>query len=606
MNKETEMARDIREEDVAMSSTISRIDITIFRLLGIMLVAGFILQGCTADQGGDPVLQLPSQGEAPPTNSALVVTTAIASVTTRVIATEATDMATMVATAETAELETTTPETVATETAVPETATPEAMIVQSVSVPNYGIFEVELAAQGDYANPYLMMPGDNSTPGFVVGTFTGPEGQTITIDGFWDGGGSGKSWKIRMAPTAVGIWSYTTSSTDPGLDGKQGAFESVPSANKGFIRINPEYPRTFMYDDGTPFFWMGATIGVFYLYEGTIDMRDGTFQAVHDALAAAGYNNYLFSSQIFKKMGTFVQNEGGFNFLNSDPDQLNPFYWQWADLRLEYVNGNGVVPGLMLGWPDQGIFSRFSEQQLKRALRYAIARYSAYNIVWNLFGELNEAGSGWKSIANEYGNMVARFDPYDHLRTTHHTRSSSDLAEEPWYDFIEQQHNSVNLVDSDRLKYLMPVVNAEFYYEDLTGTAEEIRTLSWKLMTHGAFFQYGKSRAATLTEGQRYNVNLFNFYEGTEWWKLEPNQGIVEGSGAHAHAALGSEYVVYLEFGGSVTLDLTAVSGSVSVDWYNPRKGEYLESMVADGGEMQTFTAPDDKDWILHIKRVSN
>src|SRR5215510_12710408 len=78
-------------------------------------------------------------------------------------------------------------------------------------IPKYGIFELPLTATGNYANPYLQMPGDDTSRGFVVGTFTGPGGKTIIIDGFWDGG---NSWKIRMAPTVVGDWSYKTSSPD--------------------------------------------------------------------------------------------------------------------------------------------------------------------------------------------------------------------------------------------------------------------------------------------------------------------------------------------------------------------------------------------------------
>src|SRR3972149_461845 len=80
--------------------------------------------------------------------------------------------------------------------------------------PNYDIFEITLTATGTYSNPYLQMAGDNTSLGFVVANFSGPNNETITIDGFWDGG---NTWKIRMAPTAVGMWTYTTSSIDPGL-----------------------------------------------------------------------------------------------------------------------------------------------------------------------------------------------------------------------------------------------------------------------------------------------------------------------------------------------------------------------------------------------------
>lgn len=470
-----------------------------------------------------------------------------------------------------------------------------------VEVPRYGIIDLTLNTTGSYENPYLQMPGDGFTPGFLVGTFNGPNSEVITIDGFWDGG---DTWKIRTAATSVGEWEYMTSSSDPGLDGKSGSFLAVPSSHKGFLRINPDYPRTFMFDDGTPFLWMGATIGTFYLYPEKIDMRDGSFQEVHNTLALAGYNNYLFSSQILKKKSNFVENEGGFNFLHKDADQLNPSYWQWADLRLEYVNDKGIIPGILLGWPDQKIFSRFSDVQLKRAWRYAIARYSAYNIVWNLFGEIDEAGSEWMSIANDYGNVVQKFDPFDHLRTTHHTRSSSALADEPWYDFIEQQSQSIKLADADRSRYQMPVVNAESYYEGETGSAKDIRKFSWILMTHGVFFQYGKIRATEQSKGQLYNGILYDFYKDIEWWDLEPIQDLISGPGAHGHGSPGSEYVIYLENGGEVTVDLTAACGELNVKWYNPRTGEYSEQPTSSGRMQNTFTAQSSGDWVLHITQA--
>src|SRR5262245_36872768 len=46
--------------------------------------------------------------------------------------------------------------------------------VASIKVPRHGIFELTLTAMGNYKNPYLLLPGDNTTPGFVVGIFTGP------------------------------------------------------------------------------------------------------------------------------------------------------------------------------------------------------------------------------------------------------------------------------------------------------------------------------------------------------------------------------------------------------------------------------------------------
>ena len=217
-------------------------------------------------------------------------------------------------------------------------------------IPVYSIFEVNLTASGSYNNPYLKMPGDDTSPGFVVGTFTGPDDRVIEIDGFWDGG---NTWKIRMAPTAVGIWTYSTSSSDAGLNGKTGSFNCVPSTSHGFVRIHPDNPHSFAYDDGTPFFWLGDTHIIFYDWDdaGVTNFRydDGTYQAYWDTRASQGFTSIYFGSWLFRKPGNFAQNEGGYNFNNSDPDQLNPMFWQWADKRLEYVVSKGMVPGLGIG-----------------------------------------------------------------------------------------------------------------------------------------------------------------------------------------------------------------------------------------------------------------
>jgi hypothetical protein len=364
-----------------------------------------------------------------------------------------------------------------------------------------------------------------------------------------------------------------------------------------------------MYHDGTPFLWMGDTQVIFYNFTDLgisgYDMRDGSFQIVQDTRASQGYNNYVFGTWIFRKTGNFQENEGGFNFLNDNANQLNPAFWQWADKRIEYVNGKGIIPALGIGWPDQGIFDQFTPTQLARAWRYMIARYSAYNIIWGVFGEANEAGSNWISITNEYGSIAKKYDPYNHLRTTHHTSSNSELVGQSWFDFILHQNTSISLVDSERAKYQVPIVNAESYYEGDTGTADDVRRMSWKLMTHGSFFTYGDNIELT-TPGRTYNSYLVDFYKKIPWWKLEPNQSLVSGNSVHAHALIGSEYVAYLESGGSLTLDLTGATGTLSVEWFNPRTGTYTGQTTISGGAPRAFTPPGTNDWVLHVSKQSS
>jgi hypothetical protein len=163
----------------------------------------------------------------------------------------------------------------------------QATAAQAVDVPRYGIYEVTLTASGSYTNPYLMMPADNTTPGFVVGTFTGPGGVQIKVDGFWDGG---STWKLRIMPTVVGDWTYTTSSSDAGLNAKSGSFTCVASSSKGYPKVDTARSHHYMWSDGSPFYFAGVcTIVSNFDYDfgrtaqgGTRRVDNGEFQAFMD------------------------------------------------------------------------------------------------------------------------------------------------------------------------------------------------------------------------------------------------------------------------------------------------------------------------------------
>jgi hypothetical protein len=53
----------------------------------------------------------------------------------------------------------------------------------------------------------------------------------------------------------------------------------------------------------------------------------------------------------------------------------------------------------------------------------------------------------------------------------------------------------------------------------------------------------------------------------------------------------GSQYLVYLPTGGSVTLDLSAVTGSLSVEWLNPATGVITQAGTVAGGSSVTVPA---------------
>ena len=118
-------------------------------------------------------------------------------------------------------------------------------------------YEITLEAEVDYPNPYTDVE--------VWAELKGP-GFAKRVYGFWDGG---RVFRIRIAQTAVGIWSWVTRSNtcDNGLNGNIGGFSAIEwtdaekEANpcrRGFLKASAN-GRALEYADGSPFFLTGDT-----------------------------------------------------------------------------------------------------------------------------------------------------------------------------------------------------------------------------------------------------------------------------------------------------------------------------------------------------------
>ena len=66
-------------------------------------------------------------------------------------------------------------------------------------------------------------------------------------------------------------------------------------------------------------------------------------------------------------------------------------------------------------------------------------------------------------------------------------------------------------------------------------------------------------------------------------------------------AKLGSQYLVFLPGGGNVTLDLTQVTGSLNVEWFDPVTGVPTPAGTVAGGPSVTLTAPFGHDAVLFL-----
>jgi hypothetical protein len=63
----------------------------------------------------------------------------------------------------------------------------------------------------------------------------------------------------------------------------------------------------------------------------------------------------------------------------------------------------------------------------------------------------------------------------------------------------------------------------------------------------------------------------------------------------------GKEYLIYVPSGGQVTVDLSAISGQVAVEWFNPRTAEPTRGDPVQGGTRRSVTAPFEGDAVVYM-----
>ena len=190
-------------------------------------------------------------------------------------------------------------------------------------------------------------------------------------------------------------------------------------------------------------------------------------------------------------------NEAGFPW---EPEfkRVNPAYFDMADLRIQHLVAQGLVPCVVGCW---GYFlPLMGADRMRKHWRYLIARWGAYPVVWCLAGEgsmpyyLSQQKEedarlqrqGW----TEVGRYVHQTDPYAHLVTIHPSRSARDTVNDPSvldFDMLQTGHsdrasipNTINAVTGSlQQQPRMPVINGEVCYEGIMEASRQEIQRSW-------------------------------------------------------------------------------------------------------------------------------
>ncbi|HUP51616.1 MAG TPA: PKD domain-containing protein, partial [Longimicrobiales bacterium] len=517
--------------------------------------------------------------------------------------------------------------TVTDEAGAQASASVDVTVMYHDTAARYGLLERTLTHSGTHANPYAEVT--------ATATLVAPGGALRTIPLFWDGG---TDWKLRFSPDVTGTWGWSVTSSDPGLDGEMGELSVVGTSGSGSIRAMTGAPYHFERQDGTGIWWMGDTQWLLYGADAGEGLNRASVFHYVDVRSAQGFN--VVHSMLMPWNG--VGNEGGQPFLDFAGETINPAYWQEVDARLAYMNTQGITAGLLVAWGyDVGWESFLSDEARLRYARYAVARYSAYDVYFIVSGDQALSAANL-ALYRLIGEELADNDPHGRMISLHTSDTSSGsvevVADDPWMSFGDYQQIYQQLHTSilDSRDHLKPAVNAEYayYLRDADGdgvvdkpnsaTLEEIRHATYDIVMAGGYFVtgWGSTYLGGFRDPGPFDPDdprdddweedvqhLRSLFTGLDWWTLQPNDGLITSSGEHhALAEIGNAYLAYVRNGqGAATLELGgAASASYTIQRFDPRTGLYTTLPGHTGTGPVSLDVPDDQDWVFRVIHTDN
>ncbi len=481
-------------------------------------------------------------------------------------------------------------------------------------VGQYGLFEATVTNSRSYANPF--------TDTVMTIMLTSPSGRQVTIEGFHDGG---QTWRLRFMPDEIGSWSYVASFSD-GAPGASGTFDCVAGNIHGPIRVNPSNPLWFQHADATPFY-----IRAFHLwFVCRLDSR-GVLHSTLDYLRSQGFNTivgpHVASGETLLPwvVGSTV-----------DFSRFNLTEWQRLDkvLREMATRGMVLIPFNIMGGTN-GVPKIDTPANRDLFLRYWVARWGGF---WNAtFQPVSEWEEGYsESEVLQILNRIRQLDGGRHLVSLHSLQAgTSTLQQADAYAYHTVQDK---LSEYNPSKYTWfanlfngvhkPILAHECLWEGNLYQTEagldmnNMRRGAWFIALSGGQINYADEvippRSYQTREVHSPQFSEMGMAMSPHGW-LYPYLRILgslmrslpfsqmtlhpelAGNGV-CLAQVPHRYVCYAPNGGTITLNLSASSGTLQARWLNPRAGGFGSPVPVQGGQNRTFAAPDANDWVLYVE----
>ncbi len=445
-------------------------------------------------------------------------------------------------------------------------------------VDTYDFVEIILQVENlDAANPF--------TDVSVTGEFARSGSEPLQVDGFCDSA-DGSLFRIRFMPAQPGDYSYAVQYKQGDTVGEhEGSFRARKGNRRGLIRVDNEHPWHFVWEGtGEHYFWNGTT--TYWLMGWDNEQIRKNIDRLHSLkvnrlrVAICGrvksgrawYEN-VFPTDRFKFLLNPWLAERPDNVENPgcDVTRFNLPYWQKIERMLRYAREKDMVISIIFYVDGRrpGV-DPFGQQRMggedeQRYYKYAVARLAPFsNVMWDVSNEYRLfRDDAW---AEKMGAFIKKYDPYDHLTSTH-GHGDFRFRTSPWADFAMYQnwdeHGGYAYMLRNRQQQAksgrpIPQVNEEYGYEDHypvgwggnrkapARSADNRRRLAWGLYMAGCYQTtgeradrgtgWGPNSGGGWLNGRGDDTMLMlkgyghivDFFTALPWWRLRPNNSFFE------------------------------------------------------------------------------
>ena len=434
-----------------------------------------------------------------------------------------------------------------------------------------------------------------------------------------------------------------------------------PSVNlkHGKLKVS-ENQRYLVFEDGTPFFYLGDTAWELFHRltkadaEKYLENRRQKGYTVIQAVALAEIDGLNTPNA-----------EGEKPLVDNDPTKPNEKYFAHLDWVVKKAAEKGIFIGFLPTWGDKWNKKWGAGPEIFTPENAAIygeflgKRYkNSPNIIWITGGDRPVETDLHRQIVVAMALGLRKGDGGNHLISFHPTGGSGSAQyfhTEPWLDFNMRQNGHSNsyteryhmTLNDYNLKPTKPVFDGEPIYEDHPinfkpdefghSVAQDVRRpLYWDLFSGAFGHTYGHHSVWQMYAPDKEPINrpLMPWYEAIDqpgagqmifgrllmesrpFLTRIPDNSIivtsdvpssVPGAGAYSFAATrdenGTYAMIYAPVGRKFSVKMDVIKGKEVVAWwYNPRNGEATQIGKFANVGTQIFNTPDpgeSLDWIL-------